>query len=319
MNGDPITKFSFTSSDHKNVNLQQFYKERQSHRQTKYDISEETAKQLLSSLEGNAIAAEGWETIDNRDLDDLSQNELNQIDEINSSDGVITMLKGTKSSLRTDHDVYNFTQKALPSENVLLDSRHINIGKRNFTERNDQDIENSIETKREYSSKRSNKRMIVKREASRLDKKRESKVKKKASEAKNAITISSCTRKSSPWTDSPFSHRRRVAPQSMTMNAKSQSGDYACFNNDICTLADSISGSSHLLLQQFDHKISVAKPLAEILKNHQKEGIKFMWDNICSDIFISSKNQEGFVTSNINDQTSATVKGCVLAHCMGLG
>jgi len=215
--------------------------------------------------------------------------------------------------------VYNFTQKALPSENVLLDSRHINIGKRNFTERNDQDIEKSIETKREYSSKRSNKRMIVKREASRLDKKRESKVKKKASEAKIAITISSCTRKSSPWKDSPFSHRSDVAPQSMTMDAKSQMGDYACFNNDICTLADSISGSSHLLLQQFDDKISVAKPLAEILKNHQKEGIKFMWDNICSDIFISSKNQGGFVTSNINDQTSATVKGCVLAHCMGLG
>jgi len=46
-------------------------------------------------------------------------------------------------------------------------------------------------------------------------------------------------------------------------------------------------------------KVTVAEPIAKHLKEHQKEGIKFMWDNICG--------------------THQDIHGCILAHNMGLG
>lgn len=50
--------------------------------------------------------------------------------------------------------------------------------------------------------------------------------------------------------------------------------------------------------------ISVDKGLVKILKPHQKEGVKFMWD-AC----FESRD-------SINTSTGG---GCILAHCMGLG
>lgn len=50
--------------------------------------------------------------------------------------------------------------------------------------------------------------------------------------------------------------------------------------------------------------ITVDEKLAEHLKPHQKDGIKFMW-NAC------------FESSDVLNES--TGGGCILAHCMGVG
>eukprot|EP00562_Extubocellulus_spinifer_P008772 CAMPEP_0178490870 /NCGR_PEP_ID=MMETSP0696-20121128/11113_1 /TAXON_ID=265572 /ORGANISM="Extubocellulus spinifer, Strain CCMP396" /LENGTH=2342 /DNA_ID=CAMNT_0020118713 /DNA_START=453 /DNA_END=7481 /DNA_ORIENTATION=- len=55
--------------------------------------------------------------------------------------------------------------------------------------------------------------------------------------------------------------------------------------------------------------VSIVKPLAEVLKSHQVEGVKFLFDNTCSDLFPYGTEAE----------SKHQVKGAVLAHNMGLG
>ena len=58
--------------------------------------------------------------------------------------------------------------------------------------------------------------------------------------------------------------------------------------------------------------VSVAKSLATILKTHQVEGVKFMWENTCSDILSADAGDN-------SETASGQIKGAILAHNMGLG
>jgi hypothetical protein len=63
-----------------------------------------------------------------------------------------------------------------------------------------------------------------------------------------------------------------------------------------------------------DHRlISIARPLAEKLKPHQKEGIQFMFLNSFSDLACKRKAPEA------NQANKVDIGGCILAHNMGLG
>jgi hypothetical protein len=53
--------------------------------------------------------------------------------------------------------------------------------------------------------------------------------------------------------------------------------------------------------------VTVAEPFVKILKSHQIEGIKFIWENAFSDF------------ECCKDGDSTKVGGCILAHNMGLG
>lgn len=59
-----------------------------------------------------------------------------------------------------------------------------------------------------------------------------------------------------------------------------------------------------LPVKQCNAKISVCKPLASLLKEHQIEGVKFCWDRICQGLF---------------DEGNNDVRGAILAHSMGVG
>lgn len=71
----------------------------------------------------------------------------------------------------------------------------------------------------------------------------------------------------------------------------------------------SLSQNEELLILDYDQKlkqpISVHPALVKLLKHHQKEGIKFMYDTCFGSINDLQKGYEG--------------SGCILAHCMGLG
>jgi hypothetical protein len=57
--------------------------------------------------------------------------------------------------------------------------------------------------------------------------------------------------------------------------------------------------------------LSIAEPLAKILKPHQKEGIEFMFRNVFADLCFSDKAKA--------EEAKKMTGGCILAHNMGLG
>ena len=59
--------------------------------------------------------------------------------------------------------------------------------------------------------------------------------------------------------------------------------------------------------------ISVVKPLASILKTHQVDGVKFMWENTCSDLLSTAGAEVD------GSESPGQIKGAILAHNMGLG
>lgn len=59
--------------------------------------------------------------------------------------------------------------------------------------------------------------------------------------------------------------------------------------------------------------VSVVKPLASILKTHQVDGVKFMWENTCSDLLSTAGAEVD------GSESPGQIKGAILAHNMGLG
>lgn len=72
--------------------------------------------------------------------------------------------------------------------------------------------------------------------------------------------------------------------------------------------SDDINGLDHFVLDFDDttkkELLTVDKDLLKILKPHQINGIKFMWD-ACFESLAKIQKSQG--------------NGCILAHCMGLG
>ena len=71
--------------------------------------------------------------------------------------------------------------------------------------------------------------------------------------------------------------------------------------------------SSFILNQPEAKSICVSKDLTEKLKSHQKDGIQFMWNNVCKSLTELNKFPP------VNQNSSHKVCGCIIAHSMGLG
>lgn len=256
--------------------------------------------------------ASGWEGTDYRDLEDLSPEELNEIDEINTDENVISRLKEIESKKKMPL-VESFSSKALPKDNLVLQEKGVKLTRRRFTEEFDRDLEHQEEgdelIRGGNSSRKKSSCMVVRREARRINVKQGVIQQRITSRTSN---ISSPTTKRTPPVITPLTKKKRIVPQSVSSPGKPRSTShqnniYSCFDNDICVLATLPRDHSNSN-QEYNDKISVARQLGEKLKPHQKEGIQFMWNKVCGDI--------------MSDNTSvgqSSVQGCVLAHSMGLG
>lgn len=308
--------------DRKNIDLKKFYERRNSRLGEKYVISDELDASVLDVLKRrdeergfSNLGASGWEhgADYERDLEDLTFKELEEIAEINSVQEVIDCMKKNAQERKKPDLSQSFINKALPNENDFLESRRHDVRLRKFTETRDQTIDRHDEEKGEYSKKGGN-RVVVTREAKRLNETINNR-KRKRSMSPNVATPSkrhSTLKTSHPSKDKTCITPQTISPTPVKKQSKfAQNGDnYSCFENDICVLAQlPMTGESNKK-EEFSNQLAVAKPLATFLKDHQKKGVKFMWDNVCSDMIQTISNAK---------QDDDTVKGCVLAHSMGLG
>ena len=252
------------------------------------------------------LGASGWVEADDREIEDLSRTELNEIEEINTTAGTIACLTTIAEKKNQLGIIDYFSNKALPNDDAQLAHLGVNLSNRQFSERSDEEAENRIE--KHGVSHQGGTSMVVTRGYERIDLKR-----KRADQKIKPVLLNQT--EVNQHTTSNSEKRRRVATQLVSMNdndeltSERSSGKYMCFDNDICTLA-TIPSVYQCPVREYEGKtIGVARPIAEMLKIHQKNGIRFMWNKVCADLI------PGVTIA----KDEPKVKGCILAHNMGLG
>jgi SNF2 family DNA or RNA helicase len=88
------------------------------------------------------------------------------------------------------------------------------------------------------------------------------------------------------------------------------SNDSGIFASSSFTLCG-VDEDSDAVTKSKKRTITIASPLAKILKTHQREGIDFMFRNTFADF--------AFVEKDDAEKAKTSIGGCILAHNMGLG
>ena len=241
------------------------------------------------------------------------QDSLNIHEAIISRNSNSSRLHQWGSKSYTERDLSCF-KKALDAENDELDNYHVDLRKRTM-EKNDI-IRDSTLIRNEYgatgrrSISSAPKRMIL-------------------HEFKACVKKSSPIKRNGPArsykADRSIEPQKKVAPRRVSLEnmnqlnvSKTSSKSAEPFSKLAKSNADQkarvrkfvgslVFPDSDVILGKIgDKSVSIAKPIADVLKPHQLAGVRFMYRNICSD----------FHTHN---SEAKSINGCILAHCMGLG
>ena len=220
------------------------------------------------------------------------------MEEINTTENTVAVLKEIeKKDSRFEGITAQLLDNALPKDDEVLVGLKIDITERQSPDVHDKELEKEKSEKDYSRSIRKGKSCvsgrIVMREVGRIaNKKRQ---KPKAIAPANSLSNSNSSSKEEKEPKAK-KKKRRVVPQLIVdLTCEEEEEDIHEENEkDICEEENQIEyKSSELVMttlrsQKFskDKKqtISVAKPLAKILKVHQKKGVQFMWDNVCGDI-----------------------------------
>jgi len=91
--------------------------------------------------------------------------------------------------------------------------------------------------------------------------------------------------------------------------------EYYCSTDPQFTNSDLVLASPDFTKSLTEGKavktIAVSTHISKHLKPHQKEGVKFLWNNACSDLAVRTDP-----TEKLDEERD--VGGCILAHSMGL-
>ncbi len=330
--------------DERGIDIQKIYQHRDSGQNNK--MSKELEEKVAAVLDKRDLelggekyyfGASGREEVDDRDIGELEESELNEITDINTTEGALARLSAIAKKKNRKNIINQFKVKALPADNEVLadlgvrfttkfsctEKEHEDlVTMREYTEEKDEKIQSKLD-KGNVSRKgiSSSGCEIVTREAKNINSKIR-KMQRKEKIARRNSTRSQSESGLSMKNNTNPRKRRRVTPNS-TLIRSSMNGDeglwlttrrgkFACFDDDTCVLATIPSQSKN---NSKKIQISIAGPLAKMSKAHQKEGIKFMWDKVLSDIIPDGDDKDG----GTDQKGSTPVRGCILAHNMGLG
>lgn len=333
------------------LDLDAFYKYRNSAASTsqesqesdpswKHQADAELDKRDMESglTKGSFKGASGYAPQDSdvmyRDLDELSELDLLEIEDINSSEASAKQLEAIakagpnpwrSGSCIPEKDIIRFQSRALAADNRELESLNIDpnrLEKKSISERDDAKREMTL--RREASEYGLGKDMkgsrILFRALSDIHKKQKEHKKKSTSRIRRN---SENKKRERIKTTSEPKQKKRINPEFVRTS-----------NNDLETvqeISSQIFSHSDLTLQSFSvpksdcrgghqfKSISITAQQASKLKQHQKEGVKFIWEKVFGDLVHSPSDtkrssKDENLSSNDND-----VRGCILAHNMGLG
>ena len=268
----------------------------------KADIELDKRDAELGFQKGAVKGASGWKGGEDyyKELDELSPSELNEIEDINSTEEAIEQLErivqrkkhgpnASSSGSFLDSNVIRKLKKIIP-----LDDREL------------KELKATVIMRSETGDKIQQKRLYGKTNVA---------IKRKNSSALRVVLRN----KAHINEKKQASYRRSASNQTQNMNENARFGlthqvdkEYGdkstCFVNSNCILVPSPFPADK------EKDIAVAAPIAKLLKPHQIEGIKFMWNNTFCDLLSERSQNED--AAEIDRHYAG---GCILAHNMGLG
>ena len=282
----------------------------------KADASLDIRDEELGFKRGEVKGASGWDGngCDYKDIDELTKDELEDIEEINTTEGAIAILTEIAERKKNKSLVVSFKEKALPSDDKDLASLKVLLDDKQWI--NDEDdisLDDQIEAKNYSNRKRSRNvsfQKVVTRESELL------KTKAKMIRRKDRSRSSNIPPRSVNQSEAKNkSKKRRVSTQLLNITREtSETLDIRCPREETSKEMPDYFKSSDFILdsdnKKRNMKITIAKPIATVLKDHQKQGITFLWNTVCADMKLSA---------NEKALESKKIQGGVLAHNMGLG
>lgn len=327
----------------------------------------------------------------NLDVEDLSQSDINEIEDINTLEGTLAQLehisrrndsnkdrpcRWSKTDL-TEGDIDNMRKRALRRDDEDLARLNIDVEKLERTgikedadAAKEKDVLRKDTTRKTAGGVRINllalstvkKKKKAERQSAKKAKKREresangprygvafSGVQRNASAEGGIVQpvrerlASEVSRREAKWAAAAAAQggkatKRRIAPMTIatgpgiSRNLFSSSSVFASLMTTLVTsdrYGDAPTKRSQTATMPFEESnlslpsgkkddggtisVTVVKPLAAILKTHQVDGVKFMWENTCSDLLSAAD------TNVDGSDSSSQIKGAILAHNMGLG
>ena len=296
----------------------------------------------------------------NLDIDDLSDTELRNIEDINTTEGCLDRLRKIveasssaedtnlmghecqwSSTGITESDIKMFETKALRFDDMELQDRNVDVLELERRGIREEDDEMGEREAREKDASRGGGKVgkIVLNELRLIeDRKEEANARALRRDAagagKRRRSLMSGSEPTGPIPGTvaggvhPRKKRRRalIHHVSAVLPGPQEYGGTGChaFSSFREFAASRVNGSrpgprskfvdSDLTLPFMSSSVSVTEPIARHLKDHQIEGIRFMWKNVCSDLIPGNTNSATAVTADV-----ITNCGCILAHNMGLG
>jgi SNF2 family DNA or RNA helicase len=302
-----LTSLHSIVTDYAGINLMAFYKDREQNNGTmleetvdvrKIAADEELDKRdmNLGLAKGADRGASGWSGRETnyREVDELTSSELNEIEDINTTEKALKQLEqivqrklngmsGQGGSVFDAKTISNFKKNISRDDREL---KELKVRVKRKSEQGDKRRE-TLQLKsdcRIISTKNAAAMRVVSRSSKRLVEKRVGNKHKKA-------TIDFIKRRTNP--------SNRILDQQVDQECGS--GD-TVFVNSTCVLASPTP--THPSAHSQNDDVAVAAPLAKLLKPHQIDGVKFMWETAFGDL--RSSLSPGSIMNGM------TVRGCIL-------
>ena len=282
----------------------------------KADASLDARDEELGFKRGEAKGASGWDGngCDYKDIDELTKDELEGIEEINTTQGAIAILTEIAERKKNKSLVANFKEKALPADDKDLASLKVVLDDKQWiNDEDDVSLDDQIEAKN-YSNRKKSRKASLQKVVTRnfeLLKAKSQKLKKKRKDRSRGTKNHS----RGATQNEMKKKKRRISTQLLrTTKETSEHVDIGGPREETSKEIPNYFQSSDFVLDSDNNrkntKITVAKPIANVLKDHQKKGIHFLWNTVCTDLKF---------TADKTALESKEIQGGVLAHNMGLG
>jgi SNF2 family DNA or RNA helicase len=270
------------------------------------------------------------------DVEDMSPSDCEQIEDINTLEDTIERLAvladANSKSINQwtnggiSHCEIEGFHKAIERDNLELEKKQIHVPtleRKGTREAQDADKETKLLLRAAARRKRTGHSVVTDAFQMINQKEREhAKAKKNAKKRRHSSSLVQDKGTESLTTDA--NKKRRIMPQLLSSQTDSATAQ------PLKLTFDTLNAPTDVAFEESDLKLSVKidvdeetassfevsiiKPVADVLKSHQEEGIRFMWKNSCADLSRSSE-----CTTNEEDRNKDGFGGCILAHNMGLG
>eukprot|EP00978_Attheya_sp_CCMP212_P042020 scaffold249115_cov57-Attheya_sp.AAC.1 len=275
------------------------------------------------------------------DVEDMSPSDCEQIEDINTLEDTIERLAAiADTNSKCIHqwskgglmpcDIEGF-HRAIERDNLELEKKQIHVPtleRKGTRETQDADKERKILWRAASQRKRTGHSVVTDAFQMINQKERDhAKAKRLAKKRRHSSSFVQ-DKGTESLTNNDANKKRRIMPQLLSPQTDSATAQPLKLTCDLDT--DTLNAPTDVAFEESDLKLSVKidvdeetassfevsiiKPLADVLKSHQEEGIRFMWKNSCADLLRSSE-----CTTHEEDQNKDGVGGCILAHNMGLG